>query len=96
MEHLTAVVDEPVRIALESSGGAGYEWRLGEMPPGLRLETRESLPPEAGAPPGSPHQVVFTLVAQAEGTYEVTFTLQRPWESDAAQERVFEIEAVAG
>ena len=93
MEHVAAVTGTPFRIALESFGGAGYEWRLRDELPGLRLEARESLPPEAGSPPGSPHQVVFTFVAETAGAHEVAFVLKRPWETDAAQERVFTVDA---
>jgi len=93
MDHVTALTGEPFRIALESFGGAGYEWRLREDHPGLRLESRESLPPEAGSPPGSPHQVVFTLVAESAGAHEAVFVLQRPWEADPAEERTVAIEA---
>ena len=93
MEHVAAVAGTPFRIALESFGGAGYEWRLRDEHPGLRLETRESLPPEAGSPPGSPHQVVFTLVAETAGAHEIAFVLKRPWETDAAQERTFTVDA---
>ena len=93
MEHVTAVTGEPFRIALESFGGAGYEWRLRDDQPGLRLEARESLPPEAGSPPGSPRTVVFTLVADTAGSQDVVFVLQRPWEAEPAEERVFTIDA---
>jgi len=93
MEHVTAVSGEPFRIALESFGGAGYEWRLRDEAPGLRLEARESLPPEAGSPPGAPHDVVFTLVADEAGAYDVVFVLQRPWEAEPLQERAYTVDA---
>ncbi|WP_127476000.1 protease inhibitor I42 family protein [Microbacterium sulfonylureivorans] len=93
MEHVTALAGEPFRIVLESFGAAGYEWRLRDDQPGLRLEARESLPPEAGSPPGAPHWVVFTLVAETAGAHEVVFVLQRPWEAEPVDERAFTIDA---
>ncbi|MDY0910942.1 protease inhibitor I42 family protein [Microbacterium sp. CFBP9034] len=92
MEHVTTAVGQLLRIALESFGGAGYEWRLRDPVPGLQLETRESLPPEAGSPPGSPHQVVFTFVAEEPGIYDVMFVLQRPWEAEALKETAYVVE----
>lgn len=92
MEHVTAVTGEPFRIALGSFGGAGYEWRLRDEGSGLRLETRESLPPEAGSPPGSPHRVVFTLVAESPGAFEAVFVLQRPWEAEPLEERIYAVD----
>ncbi len=93
MEHVDAVAGEPIRIALPSHGGAGYLWRLRDEPPGLRLQGSESLAPESGAPPGSPHDTVFTLIATDPGTYAAVFVLQRPWESEPVEERVVTIEA---
>ena len=93
MDHVTAVTGERFRITLEAFGGAGYQWRLREDRPGLRLEARESLPPEAGSAPGSPGRTVFTLVAEQAGTYDAVFVLQRPWEDQPAEVREVTIDA---
>ncbi|MFT4217916.1 MAG: protease inhibitor I42 family protein [Micropruina sp.] len=86
MEHVSAAVGQPIPIVLESWGGSGYRWRLRDVPPGLR-EAERSLEPGAAGPPGAPLHTVFTLVADAVGSYSVGFVLQRPWEATPVEER---------
>ena len=93
-----AAADQPIHVVaaqsfhidLGSGPSSGYLWRLAEHPPEVRLLRSDfSQAPDAAIGDGGVQE--FHLVADAAGTFELTFVLKRPWEDEVVLTRTFEV-----
>jgi predicted secreted protein len=83
---------EEFAIDLPSTPSTGYLWGLAACPVEL-----EAIPNKQSPPTGGAHEVggtgvqVFRFRATAAGTYTITFTLKRPWETRSIDRRIFQV-----
>jgi predicted secreted protein len=82
---------EPHVIVLPGLGAAGYQW-IASAPAEVRVERVEAAGP-SGAAAGQSADAVFQVVADAPGTYRITFEHRRPWEHGVPpiETRAFEL-----
>ena len=91
--RIQAVVGERVTLPdLAETGGTGYLWSIAEQPDGLRVVSSEHREP-GNAAPGASGTRRFVVEPARPGIHTVVVELRRPWESDAREQRTFEIEA---
>jgi predicted secreted protein len=85
-ERVDVAVGEPFVIVLADNGPGGYLWRVGDLPPSLKLRREDDLAPGEGAP-GATGEKVFELEATEPGTFTARFERRRDWEPGADRER---------
>ena len=97
----TLKIGEASVIRLQGNPSTGYIWTLNAAASKhLALVTVEDLgyagapPPKPDEPPivGAPEEQSFRVTAKAAGTAKVAFDYVRPWEGEAVQHQVFNIE----
>ena len=80
-------------VRLPVHGTTGHEWVLESLPESLRLVdehyVQEGVPGDRMVGAGGVH--VFTVEVPEAGSYELTFALRRPWESQALETRTVHI-----
>jgi predicted secreted protein len=81
---------EPVQLDLDAVPTAGYVWSVAELPAGVAL-VEDAVHPTSEAIGGGAKQ---TLVFRAEspGSYEVTLSYGRPWETEPERHEVVRID----
>lgn len=78
---VSAEVGDRVLIRVPENAGTGYQWAIGEVGPGLEVESdRVELPSQLR--PGAAAERVFVLRARAGGRDKVELRLRRSWEPE--------------
>ena len=80
---------EKFHITLEENPTTGYLWETTYENSILELEGKDYQ--RTGTAMGASGRAVFTFLARGTGESELTFRLQRSWEGEAIQTKVFRI-----
>ena len=79
-------------IALDSNPTTGYDWEESHDPYKLILVEKNYEPDEKAAGlVGAGGTQYFRFTSQKKGNTEITFVYKRPWEEEAAQQRIFKV-----
>ena len=100
-------VDGSLIVTLESNPTTGFKWQYEEevkdtlhILTGIPDETvlalvgRKFMAPEAGAPPGTGGEEVWTFKAVGKGTTELSLEYSQPWEGGTKAAKTFNLTVV--
>ena len=100
-------VDGSLIVTLESNPTTGFKWQYEEevkdtlhILTGIPDETvlalvgQKFVAPEAGAPPGTGGEEVWTFTALKEGKSTISMEYRRPWEEGVEPDKVFALTVV--
>ena len=89
-------VGDTLTVTLESNPTTGFEWALVIITDETVLEEEGHafMAAEAGTPPGTGGEEVWTFTALKEGKSTISMEYRRPWEEDVEPDKVFVLTVV--
>ena len=82
---MTVPVGKEFEVRLSSSPTTGYIWQVAKLPESIQLSGSGSENVTSDLRPGDPTTQVFRFRTLKPGEGPITFSLKRPWESEAGQ-----------
>jgi len=89
---ISTSVDQEFVIAVDSNPTTGYDWEVSYDDNMLSLAEEEYSPDKEPGLVGTGGTQYFTLKALEEGNTEITLTYKRSWETDYAEQKVFNVD----
>lgn len=95
-QETEVAVGGTLTVSLESNPTTGFEWALVGITDETVLEEESHgfVAPEAGAPPGTGGEEVWTFTALKEGKSTISMEYRRPWEEGVEPDKVFALTVV--
>ena len=95
-QETEVAVGGTLTVSLESNPTTGFEWALVGITDETVLEEESHgfVAPEAGAPPRTGGEEVWTFKALKEGKSTISMEYQRPWEESVEPDKVFALTVV--
>jgi inhibitor of cysteine peptidase len=93
-ERVTLNTGQVLQVRLPYQSGTGYSWRLASDPgmnPIIWFQGQDRARPQIGRHPGDTVFDVFTLRSVGPGDRTLKFVFDRPWETNVAPARVFNL-----
>jgi inhibitor of cysteine peptidase len=88
---ISTSVDQEFVIAVDSNPTTGYDWEVSYDDNMLSLAEEEYSPDKEPGLLGAGGTQYFTFKALKKGDTEITLTYKRSWETDYAEQKVFNV-----